>query len=356
MLRITTLAFLLTTTLVASPAAAAPNTADATLELTVTLTGVTIFDTISGTSFPATIETSEEPGDVLFEDAGPNGFTADGGSSNNPPGSVGSSGTSETVLLNGIDLDEGEYDMDSFGIGDSLVTTMEVSATAETPGSVFFGQVNSENTLFFSHFGADTDQFTFSFDYSASLTGTLDSTAQPGVASVFATGDEVTGEAEDTLAGPPNSFLAASDFFSFASFNDDNAIESLDELASGSFDVTFDAGDNTLSITFASSLVVNARVEDVLTPLDGDFNGDGVVDAADYTVWRDNESGQFGPGDYATWSQNYGATASPAAVVPEPGSLLLVTLGLAAGLTGRGRATVPTCGSSRASCRPAPCG
>ncbi|QDT69670.1 hypothetical protein MalM25_26090 [Planctomycetes bacterium MalM25] len=316
--------------LIAAPAAAAPNTADATLELTITLTGVTITDTVSGTSFPAVFETSNEVGDLLFEDAGPNGFTADGGSSNNPPGSVGSGGASETVLLNGIDLDEGEYDMDSFGIGDSLVTTMEVSATAETPGSVFFAQVNSENTLWFSHFGADTDQFTFSFDYSATLTGSLDTTGSPGVTSVTVDDAEVIGGAEDTLSGSSISFLAASDFASFASFNDDNTVENLDELASGTFDVAFDAGDNALSITFASSLVVNAGVEDVLTPLEGDFNGDGEVNAADYTVWRDNESGGFTPGDYDTWRLNYGATASSTVAVPEPGALLLTVLAFAA--------------------------
>ncbi|QDV73160.1 PQQ-dependent sugar dehydrogenase [Botrimarina mediterranea] len=40
--------------------------------------------------------------------------------------------------------------------------------------------------------------------------------------------------------------------------------------------------------------------------LDADGNGDGVVDAADYTIWRDN------------------ASSSPSAAVPEPSSLMLV--------------------------------
>jgi hypothetical protein len=57
--------------------------------------------------------------------------------------------------------------------------------------------------------------------------------------------------------------------------------------------------------------------------LPGDFNGNGVVDAADYTVWRDNLGSSsnaplhgngdatvgVGPGDYIVWKSNFGATA-----------------------------------------------
>jgi hypothetical protein len=84
------------------------------------------------------------------------------------------------------------------------------------------------------------------------------------------------------------------------------------------------------------------------TPLVGDFNGDNVVDAADYTVWRDtlgtsvtagtgadaNGNGVIdGPGvgsDYSFWADNYGAVPAPSAsvTIPEPASLMLVALGL----------------------------
>ncbi len=59
--------------------------------------------------------------------------------------------------------------------------------------------------------------------------------------------------------------------------------------------------------------------------LAGDFNGDLVVDAADYTVWRD-QGGT--PTEYAEWADNYGATAASNAV-PEPSTACLA-LGLAA--------------------------
>ena len=61
-------------------------------------------------------------------------------------------------------------------------------------------------------------------------------------------------------------------------------------------------------------------------PLPGDYNGDGSVDASDYTAWRD-QLGQQGPSltadsdgsgtvdqvDYNTWRSNFGLTLPPAA-------------------------------------------
>lgn len=83
--------------------------------------------------------------------------------------------------------------------------------------------------------------------------------------------------------------------------------------------------------------------------LDGDFNFDGAVDAADYTVWRDTQ-GATGPGlvadangdgvvdglDYAVWQGNYGATlAGGAGAVPEPASVVVALLALAGAACGR---------------------
>src|SRR6185312_17357290 len=45
----------------------------------------------------------------------------------------------------------------------------------------------------------------------------------------------------------------------------------------------------------------------------GDYNGNGVVDAADYVVWRNGGSpNPNSPGDYSTWRANFGATGSAA--------------------------------------------
>lgn len=76
--------------------------------------------------------------------------------------------------------------------------------------------------------------------------------------------------------------------------------------------------------------------------LAGDFNADGTVDAADYTVWRqnlgasagtlqgDSTGRRIGQAQFALWRANYGATSasesSTAATVPEPAAWLLTVL------------------------------
>ena len=79
--------------------------------------------------------------------------------------------------------------------------------------------------------------------------------------------------------------------------------------------------------------------------LAGDYNGDHVVDAADYTLWRDNLNttnrlaNDMTPGavtmdDYAVWKNNFGAvlagsgSGAGSSAVPEPGSLRLMLAGV----------------------------
>lgn len=71
--------------------------------------------------------------------------------------------------------------------------------------------------------------------------------------------------------------------------------------------------------------------------IDGDYNEDGVVDAADFVVWRDGDSDDPSIAGYNLWVANYGnsltsssaASASATATsVPEPGSVLLIALGV----------------------------
>jgi hypothetical protein len=87
-----------------------------------------------------------------------------------------------------------------------------------------------------------------------------------------------------------------------------------------------------------------------LAPLPGDYNGDGTVNAADYTVWRNNlgaanaltnEEPTTTPGlvtieDYFVWKNAYGsalgsgAGVDQAGAVPEPQSAVTFALGLLA--------------------------
>ncbi|TWT32419.1 hypothetical protein KOR34_41820 [Posidoniimonas corsicana] len=82
--------------------------------------------------------------------------------------------------------------------------------------------------------------------------------------------------------------------------------------------------------------------------LTGDYNSDGVVDAADYTVWRDNvglpiglpnevaTSGQVTIEDLAAWRENYGVAAASAAVgAPAPASSALLAVLAACCVRGR---------------------
>jgi hypothetical protein len=79
--------------------------------------------------------------------------------------------------------------------------------------------------------------------------------------------------------------------------------------------------------------------------LSGDFNGDGNVDTADYTIWADNYTGSGGTGgtpstgdangdgavdtaDYTIWADNYtGSSAGTSATIPEPTVATLLLIG-----------------------------
>ncbi len=77
----------------------------------------------------------------------------------------------------------------------------------------------------------------------------------------------------------------------------------------------------------------------------GDLNGNGVVDAADYTLWRDNlgaateaaigfrgDGGTISASDYTYWKARFGNTSGSgagalgSAAVPEPATWLLATM------------------------------
>lgn len=105
---------------------------------------------------------------------------------------------------------------------------------------------------------------------------------------------------------------------------------------------------------FFFNLVGNSLV--LSAGLQGDYNRNGTVDAADYTVWRDtlgstidlradgNANQMIDVGDYTAWKTNYGNTsggsggaANQSATVPEPRGLMLVTLALVATAVGHTR-------------------
>jgi hypothetical protein len=102
-----------------------------------------------------------------------------------------------------------------------------------------------------------------------------------------------------------------------------------------------DADANQFTLHVYNNVVV---LESIVPPFAGDYNYDGTVNAADYTVWRNtlggtdvlladgNNNGIVDFADYGVWKLNFGATGSAQATatdaaVPEPSSV-----GLLAGL------------------------
>jgi PEP-CTERM motif-containing protein len=92
------------------------------------------------------------------------------------------------------------------------------------------------------------------------------------------------------------------------------------------------------------NLVVATTFDDVLAipapTLAGDYNSDGVVNASDYVVWRNGLGTIYTQTDYDVWRAHFGQTAGSGAAlpsaeslstaVPEPASLALAGIGLAA--------------------------
>jgi GH35 family endo-1,4-beta-xylanase len=105
----------------------------------------------------------------------------------------------------------------------------------------------------------------------------------------------------------------------------------------GDYELTIDGQTYGLALTKGDSLY-----SIMVAP--GDYNADGTVNAADYVVWRNtlgsvddlradgNGNEMIDAGDYEVWKSlfgtNYGSGAGSIAAVPEPASVLLLTVGL----------------------------
>jgi hypothetical protein len=100
------------------------------------------------------------------------------------------------------------------------------------------------------------------------------------------------------------------------------------ELDAGNYTLYFEIGDVNDHVLDSAVFIYNLRTgtgdegTDPTEPEDGDFNFDGVVDAADYVAWRKYYGSQEG---YDTWRHHFGEHPSG---VPEPTSVLLLLLGV----------------------------
>jgi hypothetical protein len=118
--------------------------------------------------------------------------------------------------------------------------------------------------------------------------------------------------------------------------------QAFDILDWGSLAGTFDA----INLPMLSGLAWNTSelyTSGVLSVgLAGDYNNNGVVDAADYTVWRKGLGTTYMQADYDVWRAHFGETAGSGAgstanvPVPEPATMLLFLAGALISLIRRG--------------------
>jgi hypothetical protein len=97
------------------------------------------------------------------------------------------------------------------------------------------------------------------------------------------------------------------------------------------------AGATAHSNVYIDNLLIIDNDQEPIDDLEGDYNGDGTVNAADYTVWRDGGSPDDTIAGYNLWRANFGNSAPGAgsAAVPEPTCSILIAALAAAALLKR---------------------
>lgn len=123
-----------------------------------------------------------------------------------------------------------------------------------------------------------------------------------------------------------------------SSTNSGQTTETLTFPVNSTFAIAVDTS-TTVNLTLTGQLVAKAT----FTPLWGDYNENGVVDAADYVLWRDHlgsaaalpndDTAGVGMDDYDRWRSKFGVTGSGAgasalgnAAVPEASAISLIAM------------------------------
>ena len=200
--------------------------------------------------------------------------------------------------------------------------------------NTFTGNVSLENT--------HSESLTFDYYSVASLAGTLDADGWNSLdeQDVDAIGGG-SGQSWDLL-GPGDEQEVSEGFLLGASTLGPGASLDLGQLFDPSVFGKRSNGDLTFEFALQGSDLVEGVVNYIAPPpLLGDYNDNGVVDAADYTVWRDNLGANIAlpneavtpnvvnQADYDEWKTRFGdaigggSLAAPGSV-PEPGAAYLV--------------------------------
>lgn len=202
-------------------------------------------------------------------------------------------------------------------------SSQTVGAAANVPGQAII-----EDAIDFVSIANldDTDYYSFTVSQPSRLTATL--TPRGGVftqASEGATPTSFNANARNNLALTAFDTNGTSQLAT-ANSNPAGVAESLADVTlptAGTYFARISGADDTIQLYELSLSVA------VLLP--GDFNFDGVVNAADYAVWRKIDGT---PEGYSMWRANFGATdasglagASSSSAVPEPRAVVLLFAG-----------------------------
>ncbi|WP_425398749.1 PEP-CTERM sorting domain-containing protein [Aeoliella sp.] len=310
-----------------------------TFEATRTATGT--FDVLVG----------QTQGTATSVIGGPQAFTARGDVNAAVEGSIDDTYDDQRTTLN--------FNSGTINAGDQLFISIAFDGTNETNPFVGVDEVEitteaeigarvNTTTGNVSLFGDDV----FDFDitgYSLTsalgqlLSGSLSSLESQGIGDPSMTPDDGIGF--EVLGTPNATEIAEGHLTTFTTFDNTTSL-SLGNI----FNTATAPGDRdlTLRLTTSSGEEFDALVEYVSTAgVPGDYNGDGTVNLADYTVWRNNlgaadesalnnngDGGGVTTSDYSYWKQRFGNTAgalatSPA-TVPEPTTLAMLGLAAAA--------------------------
>ena len=202
---------------------------------------------------------------------------------------------------------------------DDLGDDVRVYSTLDESGDLVVAVVNNHETV--------DQQITFTIS-GAAVEGT-----QGELFEILPIGTTTLG-----LAGPPNLRMEVS-----INGIDDPGYAAVPGLAPQSISVA-----QSFSLDIPANGIQFFKIPLAQIPtLPGDFNDNDIVDGADFLSWQNNfgapagtlpndpDGGPIGPAQLATWQANFGMSAStveavsPPLHVPEPGSALLLAVGIA---------------------------
>ncbi len=231
--------------------------------------------------------------------------------------------TLSTTPTNGLGITQTQGTASTFDAGEvlhvSAITISDISFSGYAPGFVFSNPTVSDMGVNVFRSGAGSD-FTEASENAGLYSVPPDVSGDPTIG--FGNGTLGNGVVQSNTV-IDNGFAAANSAF---------------PRTTGAFDLKMLAGSFALrGMNFQYDLGYDLTP---IPPITGDYNRNGVVDAADYVLWRNGDIAADGNGDtvvdsldYDIWRGNFGATSGAGSAlgstaVPEPATLGLILAGV----------------------------